>query len=160
MKSNVTFKQDWDNDGYLVISNASTINRYIELNDKRNNTPLKNFDMFCAFSDEQFDEGCKKIRPLKEGEKYVRFGSGIFGTKDGFERWKKFSEEIEQQIKAECEPQEIYLYEYNNHEGCINFDGDLEAIKIIMNTWGLDEARKIKRLRAMYTIQEILEMNR
>ena len=38
-----------------------------------------------------------------------------------------------------------------------NWDGDEEAIKIIMQYWGEDVARTIRRVRPMYSIEEIVE---
>lgn len=38
-----------------------------------------------------------------------------------------------------------------------NWDGDEEAIKLILNYWGEDTARGIKRIKANYTIEEIKE---
>lgn len=78
--------------------NAATLSEYKRLNDERNNCNLHKFDMFCAFSDEQFAQNSKTIRPLQEGEKYATLGAGVFGTKDGIKRYLAYSEDIDRQI--------------------------------------------------------------
>ena len=150
------FTPDWDNDGVLSYRNAKTLKRYHELKDAQANVDTKKYDVFFAFSNEQFEEGLKSIRPLAEGEKLVRIGGGGFATKDGAKRLFEFYESIDAKIKAECDPQEVYVYEYNNHECCIAWDGDLEAIKIIISIWGADVARNIKRFSASKSIDCII----
>lgn len=58
----------------------------------------------------------------------------------------ELSEEHNRQIKEECDPQEVYFYEYNNRECCMAFDGDQEAYDMIVNIWGEEIASKIKRI--------------
>lgn len=167
VKTNPNLKiwQDWDNDGLLRYKGEKTINRYIEIKKRGDNIPFEKFDCFIAFNDKQFEEGIKNIRPLKEGEKYTSLGSGIYGTADGVERLvkhlKKQSRKKDTDIRQECVPEEVYIYEYNNYESCISYHGDLEAMKIIMELFGVTQARKIKRYHALYTIDQIKkEMDR
>lgn len=108
--------------GVLEYKNAKPLKRYRELKDEQANVDTKKYDVFFAFSIAQFEEGLKSIRPLAEGEKLVRIGGGGFGTKDGAKRLFEFYESIDAKIKAECDPQEVYVYEYNNHECCIAWD--------------------------------------
>ena len=91
-----------------------------------------------------------------DGEKLVRLGGGGFATKDGAKRLLEFYESIDAKIKAECDPQEVYVYEYNNHECCIAWDGDLEAIKIVLSLFGEEAARKIKRYRASMSVDNLV----
>ena len=49
------------------------------------------------------------------------------------------------------------MYEYNNHECCLDLDGDLNAIRIIATVWGEDAARTIKRKNACYPIESIFK---
>lgn len=156
MEKNFEFSPNWDNDGVLDYKNAKTLKRYLELIGKQNNVDTKKYDVFFAFSNDQFEEGLKSIRPLAEGEKLVRIGGGGFATKDGAKRLFEFYESIDAKIKTECDPQEVYVYEYNNHECCIAWDGDLEAIKIIIDIWGEDVARTIKRHRASMSVDNII----
>ena len=156
MNTEFEFAPNWDNDGVLEYKNAKTIKRYRELLHEQSHVDTKQFDVFFAFSSEQFEEGLKSIRPLADGEKLVRVGAGGFGTKDGAERLFEFYESIDAKIKAECDPQEVYVYEYNNHECCIAWDGDLEAIKIVLSLFGEEAARKIKRHRASMTVDNLV----
>lgn len=113
--------------------------------------------MFCAFSDEQFAQNSKTIRPLQEGEKYATLGAGVFGTKDGIKRYLAYSEDIDRQIRERCDPQEIYCYEFNNYESCIAYDGDLNAIRLIIGLFGSETAAKIKRFSAFYSLESLMK---
>lgn len=157
-KTNVKITPDWDSDGFLIITNASTLKRYKELEDRKQSIRLKNFDMFCAFTDEQFNLGLKSIRSLNDGEKICSLGAGVFGTKDGIDRFFKTQRIIDGIIAEECNPQEVYYYEYNNYESCINFEGDLDAIRKVASIWGWEVSRTINRLSTCYTIEEIIAM--
>lgn len=136
--------------------NDKTLKRYRELTDEQSNVDTKKFDVFFAFSNEQFEKGLKGIRPLAEGEKLVSIGGGGFATKDGAKRLFEFYESIDAKIKAECDPQEVYFYEYNNHESQISWNGDLEAIKIILSLFGEEAARKIKRYNASMSVANLV----
>jgi hypothetical protein len=78
---------------------------------------IKDCHVFFAFSNKQFEEN---KTPLKQGEKYVSFGSGCYIPKSNLERFRAGNKEIDlwkkQQIKkGKIQEQEI-LYELNNHE--------------------------------------------
>ena len=49
-------------------------------------------------------------------------------------------------VKEECDPQEVYFYEYNNHECQYAFDGDYEVYKLVSDIFGEYIASKIKRV--------------
>lgn len=153
--SKFTFKQDWDNDGMISYQNAQTLSEYHRLNEERRTVDLSKFDMFCAFSDEQFERNRKSIRPLSEGENYKSFGAGVFGTADGIARYLKYSEEINRLITEHCDPQEIYCYEFNNYESCIAYDGDANAIRLIIELFGIERAATIKRFCAFYPLENL-----
>lgn len=80
-------------------------------------------------------------------------------TFNGGERLFKFYEDMEARIKSECDPQEVYCYEYNNHECCIAFDGDIEAIRLVARIWGVETAKTIKRRSAFYRVEELFKNN-
>lgn len=149
-----SFKQEGC-DGALIWENSKTIKRYQQLCNERSAIDTAKFDIFWAFSNQQFAEGLKSIRPLNEGEKLVRIGAGGYGTRDGVDRWLKCLHEYDNRIKAECDPQEVYCYEYNNHESFISWDGDMGAIQVIIDIWGVDVAKTIKRLSVTYSIEEL-----
>lgn len=147
------FHQDYDNyDGMFSYKNDKTLKRYKELCHSLQETDISKFDMFAAFSNKQFEEGLKSIRPLKEGEKLCSLGAGIFGTRDGIRKYLNRSEEVHKQIAEECDPQEVYVYEFNNYESAIAYEGDEHAIKIVADIFGIDTARKIKRRCAYYSL--------
>ena len=152
-----TFRLDWEKyDGMMAWENDRTLDRYMELTEGRNKVDLKQFDCFVAFSREQFEEGKKRIRPLNDGEKLLHLGGGVYATKDGYKRLAAYYESVREQIKAECDPQEVYCFEWNNHESIINYDGDKEAIRIVLDYWGEDVARRIVRKCALYSIDQII----
>lgn len=60
------------------------------------------------------------------------------------------------QVAKECDPQEVYFYEFNNYECMYAFDGDEEAIRTIINYFGVDVARTIHRVDAAHSIDYLL----
>lgn len=157
MAQEFEFEENQNNYGVLDYKHAHTLKRYKELCDERCKVDVSKYDCFFAFSDKQFSEGLKSIRPLQEGEKLVSIGAGGYGTKDGAKRLFEFYDSINDKIRSECNPQEVYVYEYNNHECCLDWDGDLNAIRIIATVWGEDVARTIKRKNACYPIESIFK---
>lgn len=109
---------------------------------------------FFAFSEEQFDEGVRSLveRGLfhpDKGEKLVRVKDvGAFGTRDAWDAFHAACEERDEQIRKECSPQEVYFYEYNNHECMYGWDGDEPAWNIVISIFGEDRCKKeVRRVR-------------
>lgn len=158
-----TATQNWDNDGHLIITGGETLKLYEDL--KYGKTGQADFDrlgVFCAFSKEQFEQGYRGLVSrghIKDGDKVVNIGYGCFGTKEGARKLCEFYDNVSERIKNECNPQEVYYFEYNNFECCIDWDGDDRAISVIIDTWGPEVARTIKRFRAISTIDELLKSN-
>jgi hypothetical protein len=123
-----------------------TLKRYTELQDEKYHIDCYKYDCFYAFGQKQFDENKKRISPLRDGEKYVSAGAGLYGTRDGLDRLFAALKDIDEKIKQECDPQEVYFYEYNNHECQISWDGDIEPYNIILRIWGKEIASKIVRV--------------
>lgn len=149
-----------DEDGALIFENAKTIDHYKELKNLQANNDYPG--IFFAFDQKQFDEGFRQVEHLRETspetgkpEKIISFGAGGYGWEHSFYDMLNIMDGIAYKIKTECDPYEVYCYEYNNHEGCINWDGDKDAMKIIIRIYGKDVARKIKRFRPFYTIDEL-----
>lgn len=143
------YYRDWDNyEGGVVMLNAKTIKRYRQIKDTHPNADK--YGVFWAFSREQFAEGYKHLIELghiKDGDKISQDKeTGCYGTKDGLEGFFKFYDENLANIPKECDPQEVYFYEYNNHECMFAWDGDEDAIKIIRLYWGDEVAEKIHRI--------------
>lgn len=149
------FENNWDSESPISYKNARTLKRYMELCNQRYEVDMKKFDCFFAFSNEQFAKGLASIRPLGEGEKLVCIGGGCYGTKDGADRLFKFYDEVNAKIKNECDPQEVYCYEYNNHESFYSFEGDLEAMKLVISIFGREAAQQVKRKSALYDFEKI-----
>lgn len=155
----ITAVQDWDNDGFLVIKGEGTLTRYSELKEQMHTVSFDKIGIFAAFSNEQFKEGYDRMVRLghiKDGDKVYHLAAGCYGTKEGFERLSTYYEDIEKLIRAECDPQEVYYYEYNNFECCIAYDGDFDAMKQIILTFGVDAARNVRRLRPLIPMDEII----
>ena len=100
------------------------------------------FECFFAFSDEQFKEGVEKMG--LEGKKIVRAPhDGLFGTREGIAKLLADYDKIDQEIAAECKPQDVYDYEFNNHE-CEYVGDDSEAFEIVKCLFG-ERAVEVKR---------------
>lgn len=165
MATKVQVQQDWSNDGFLRITGAETLGKYHELLDKQASIPVTEYGVFFAFSNQQFEDGYKglvKRGLIKDGDKIKHFSNGAFGTLEGMKRWIKEAQAIDEQIRTECDPFEVYLDEYNNHECCIDWDGDDRAVEKVLAIFGLETtiaALTGRRLRACRTIGEIANDN-
>lgn len=147
--------QDWENDGILSYSNAQTLDHYCDL--KKAMNEHRHPEVEFAFGKEQFDKMLSILKPkLKEGEKIIAFGSGGFATPYGYNQLVKFYDEMNERIKNECDPQEVYVYQYNNYECCIAYEGDTHAIKYVLDIFGEEKCRTIKRYRVQMTIDQLL----
>ena len=158
VQTNATAKRDWDRDGYLVIQNAQTLERYLELESIKQNAPLKELGIFFAYNKKQFLDGYNNLVAdgrIKDGDKVVRGTGGAFGIEGAFLKLTQFYKTQDEIIRAECSPQEVYWYEYNNYESCISCDGDKDAIRVIIDIFGKETARTIKRIRDFYEIDDI-----
>ena len=139
-----TFKRDWNRDGFLVISDAKTLDRYEELEKQKHEVSDK--EIFFAFSDEQLQEGLKKSG--LSSEQIYHFGAGMFGTIEGHDRLYNKIKAIDENIRKECDPKEVYWYEYNNHESFINWEGDTDAWNKVLHIFGEEICSTIHRLKS------------
>lgn len=149
MRGELRYYLDWDNyDGGIVMLNAQTINRYKAIKNEHPNADK--YGVFFAFSREQFAKGYKHLIELghiKDGDKICQDkDTGACGTKDGLAAFFKFYDDSRAAIPKECDPQEVYFYEYNNHECMLAWDGDKDAYDLIVGYWGEEVASKIVRL--------------
>lgn len=151
-----SFEQDWENDGMLKWHNAKTLNRYKELDNLHPDT--SNMPVFFAFGNKQFAEHSAEFR-RKYGEDapIKSAGAGLYGTPEGIRAVFKFYSDNTKRIAEECDPQEVYCYEFNNHESCIAYDGDANAIRLVIDIFGEEAARTVKRFCAFYSIDELLK---
>lgn len=157
MEQTFTFEQDWDNEGTIRYRNSKTLKHYRQLKDDCSKLDMQQFDCFFAFSDEQFKQGLANIRPLKEGDKLVSIGGGGYATADGAKRLREYYRSVDERIKNECDPQEVYCYEFNNYESCYAYDGDMNAFALVIGYFGAEAARKVQRFCAFYGTEELIE---
>lgn len=134
-------------DGGIVMQDAKTIGRYKEI--MKDHPDPDEYGVFFAFSREQFAKGYThlvELGKIKDGEKiYQDANTGAYGTEEGLKGFFDYYTKRDKLVVQECDPQEVYFYEYNNHESQIAWDGDNEAYRIIINYWGEDVAKTIKR---------------
>lgn len=143
--------QDWDREGALIMQNALTVSHYKELRDSQSKMlPSEEEGIFFAFDEYGFKEGLKRINKHKqEGDVLRRSFGGMFGFERCFRAWNERIHKIDAQIAEECDPQEVYCYEWNNHECMYDWEGDTNAFNIIRDIFGEEIAGTIKRWNVM-----------
>jgi hypothetical protein len=110
---------------------------------------------FFAFSDKQFNEGIEKHN--LQGQKIYKADGGLFGTHEGITELMNFYGKVNEQIAEHCNPQEVYDYEYDNHE-CGYIGDDTEAMKLMCGYFTLQQCLEIKRKSKLNTLADIREM--
>lgn len=100
------------------------------------------WECFFAFSNQQFAEGKKKMGI--EDKKLYDGGHGLYGTREGIKKLFADYDAIDKEIAEKCDPQDVYDYEWNNHECSITND-DEDAINIVIRIFGKEIARTVKR---------------
>jgi hypothetical protein len=100
------------------------------------------FECFFAFSNQQFAEGVKKANI--EGKKILSGGGGLYGTKEGIMKLFADYDAIDGQVAEQCSPQEVYDYEFSNHE-CSYTNDDEQPMNIVERIFGEERAKTIKR---------------
>lgn len=63
---------------------------------------------------------------------------------------------LKEQVAKECDPQEVYFYEFNNFECMYAYDGDEEAIRKVIEFFGVETAEHIKRYDVAHSIKSIM----
>lgn len=100
------------------------------------------WECFFAFSQSQFDEGVKNANI--EGRKLLRGFGGLIGTKEGINKFMGFYDAQSEEIARECNAQDVYDYEFDNHECGCTCD-DEECIKIVLDYFGIEKTKEVKR---------------
>jgi len=160
-KGELNYYRDWDNyEGGIVMLNPQTIGRYKEI--KNGHPNCDELGVFFAFGKKQFDEAVERLTKLGKITANTKLMyhphiNGLHGTQEGIDAFLDFYNGRNKHIPTECDPQEVYFYEYNNHESMYAWDGDVEAIKLIIEYWGVDVAKTIQRYNAAKTIEQITE---
>lgn len=136
-----------DNYGALDMKGAKTIKRYWSLMDEQPDS--EKHGIFWAFSNSQFKEGVNRMKELglyKDGQKIYSIGAGGYGiSKELIEDFCNFYKERNKKIAKECDPQEVYIYEYNNHECMLDWNDDEAAYKVVVSIFGEETAKGITR---------------
>lgn len=109
-------------------------------------------DCFFAFSQSQINEGIEKHN--LQGKKLFRADGGLFGTREGIQKLYDDYDAISKQITETCDPQEVYAYEFDNHE-CSYVGDDEEAIKLVVSYFGDERAKEVKRRYANIKIENL-----
>jgi hypothetical protein len=108
-------------------------------------------ECFFAFSTEQFNEGKKNI---PEGKKILSATMGLYGTREGITKLLAFYDANTAEIGQKCDPQEVYDFEFDNHECSYTCD-DTEVIKLIISYFGEEKAATVKRRHAFSKVADI-----
>jgi hypothetical protein len=108
------------------------------------------FECFFAFSNEQFTEG--KIKAGIEDKKILRGPAGLFGTQEGIKKLFADYDAIDKEIAENCNPQDVYNYEFDNHE-CSYTNDDQDPINIVVRIFGKERAKEVKRRFAYSKIE-------
>lgn len=147
---NIPHHRNWEREGHIVIENPQTISVYREM---RYENQAPEGEYFFAFSEKQFEEGIKRCND----KKVYSAGHGMFGTMEGLDKYFEFCNNKEKIIRESCNPQEVYYWEYNNHECMFDpYEGDAEPMRLIIDIWGKDIAHKIHRYSDVYSIDKLI----
>lgn len=151
----ITMSEEYE--GALEINPCTTIEIYKSIKEEMYHKQHEG--IFYAFDEKGFNEGYERVKHLlKEGEKVVRFTGGGFGVRAYIDKMLEYYDECDARIANECEPQEVYVYEYNNHECMYAYEGDVEAVNCVIRIFGNDAARKLQRRSSCYSVDTIIAM--
>lgn len=151
---NLKHHRDWEHDGTIFMENAQTIKLYNQIRQETYNVSLENYDCFYAFDGKQLDEGLTRIGKTKDQVR--NFGGGLIGTKEGFTRYLEYLNKQNERIANECDPQEVYFDEFNDHECMIAYEGDTAAIELVMDIFGNEIAKSLIRYNKLYSYEQLI----
>lgn len=115
----------------------SRLNKYLDLR-KKHEKELNDFPMKYAFSDEGLDKALKEL-DAKVEECTSITGCGDVIRKKDVPDWiglmKRQKAELDELMEDHDVAYEAFLYEMNNHEYAINWEGDAE----VLGCFGMNE---------------------
>lgn len=134
--------------------NARTLDRYRELSNDHAN--VERLGCFFAIGDKEFNRRLAAL--IERGvvssvNDIISGGNCLYGTPQGIAAVRDYYDKRLKLMAAECDPQEVYCYEFNNHESCISYEGDAPALRHVIDIFGIEAARKVKRFCAYYPIE-------
>ena len=140
---------------------------YLDLK-KKHEQELNDFPIAYAFNDEQLKEALKKLGATKE-ECVTVFGHGDIVKKENAPKFiamlKRHTKEVREALIADVDfAIAAFLYEMNNHEYCINYDGDGDVLGCFGLEWddleklNLETAYRIARKEHMRIAHEEWEV--
>lgn len=132
---------------------------YLDLIDKQREE-LNNFPIAYAFNNEQLKEALEKLGAKSVKECVTIMGHGDIVKKENakafLEMCKRHNKEIKDALLADKEfAEEAFLYEMDNHEYAINYDGDGDVLGCFgleydeLEELGLDLAYRLARKKHM-----------
>jgi len=113
----------------------------------------KAYRVFFAFSNEQLKQGMADCG-YKEYKELCYAENGLFGSREAIISFLGVYGEKAKRVAAECDPQKVYDYEFNNYE-CDYTGTDREAILQVVQIFGKDRVRLVKRQYARVSIDDI-----
>ena len=137
---------------------------YLDLK-KRHEQEVTDFPIAYAFNDEQLKEALQKLGVESVSECVTVFGHGDIvrrgDAKKFIDMLKRQTKEVKDKLIEDKEfAEEAFLYEMNNHEYCINYDGDDEVLRCFglewedLKTYGLENAYRLARNEHMRLAHE------
>ena len=136
---------------------------YQEVKD-RQQKEVNEFPIAYAFNDQQLKEALEKLGATKE-ECVTVFGHGDIVKRENAPKFiamlKRHTKEVKDMLIADVDfAIAAFLYEMNNHEYCINYDGDGDVLGCFGLEWddleelNLDTAYRIARKEHMRLAHE------
>lgn len=111
---------------------------YLDLKD-RQRKEIEDFTIAYAFNDEQLKEALKKLGVESTKECVSVFGHGDIVKKENAPKLvamlKRHTNEVKEALKDPDFAQAAFLYEMDNHEYAINWDGDDAILDCFCINW-------------------------
>lgn len=121
---------------------------YLDLQE-RQRKEIEEFPIAYAFSEQQLKEALEKLGAKKE-ECVTIFGHGDIVKKENakpfIDMLKRHMNELQIAMKEEAFAEAAFLYEMDNHEYAINWDGDHDVLAVF--GFNFDDLRELKLMDA------------
>lgn len=121
---------------------------YLDLQE-RQRKEIEEFPIAYAFSEQQLKEALEKLGATKE-ECVTIFGHGDIVKKENakpfIDMLKRHMNELQIAMKEEVFAEAAFLYEMDNHEYAINWDGDDDVLSVF--GFNFDDLRELKLMDA------------